>query len=437
MNDPEGGASGEPGEQVEPATRLARRLDTGDAVVVGLGAMLGTGVFVVFAPAAAAAGEWLLLGLLLAAAVAYANATSSAQLAAVHPRSGGTYVYGRERLGRGWGALAGYAFIAGKVASCGAAALAVGAYGWPDQQRAVAAAAVLLCTGVNLLGVRRTVRVTRLLVGVLLLVLAVVVAVGLVAADGEDLGAGADPAPERGGIGGVPRSAALLFFAFAGYARIATLGEEVRDPARTIPRAIPLALGITLVAYVAVALAALRALGVDGLAGSLAPLADVVRAGGADGLVPLVRAGGAVAALAVLFSLVAGISRTAFAMGAERDLPRWFAAVDATRKVPHHAELAVGAATLVVVLVGGLVGAVAFSAFTVLLYYAIANAAALRLGPGERRWPRWLAGLGLLGCVALAVSLPVVTVVAGGVALAGAMGVRRVSAGFRSGGSSR
>jgi len=421
VNDPEGGASGERGEQVEPATRLARRLGTGDAVVVGLGAMLGTGVFVVFAPAAAAAGEWLLLGLLLAAAVAYANATSSAQLAAVHPRSGGTYVYGRERLGRGWGALAGYAFIAGKVASCGAAALAVGAYAWPDQQRAVAAAAVLACTGVNLLGVQRTVRVTRVLVGVLLLVLAVVVAVGLVAGN-QNLILPADPAPERGGIGGVPRSAALLFFAFAGYARIATLGEEVRDPARTIPRAIPLALGITLVAYVAVALAALRALGVDGLAGSLAPLADVVRAGGAEGLVPLVRAGGAVAAFAVLFSLVAGISRTAFAMGVERDLPRWLAAVDATRKVPHHAELAVGAATLVVVLVGGLDGAVAFSAFAVLLYYAIANASALRLRAGERRWPRWLAAFGLLGCLVLAFALPLVTVVAGSAALAVAMG---------------
>lgn len=233
-----------------------------------------------------------------------------------------------------------------------------------------------------------------MLVGVLLLVLAVVVAVALLAAGGEELGAGADPTPERGGLAGVPRSAALLFFAFAGYARIATLGEEVRDPGRTIQRAIPLALGSTLVAYVAVALAALRALGVEGLARSLAPLADVVRAGGADGLVLLVRAGGAVAALAVLFSLVAGISRTAFAMGAERDLPRWFAAVDAARKVPYPAELAVGAATLVVVLVGGLVGAVAFSAFTVLLYYAIANAAACGSGrasdAGRAGWPAWV-----------------------------------------------
>jgi len=415
----------------EPASRLARRLGTADAVVVGLGAMLGTGVFVVFAPAAAAAGEWLLLGLLLAAAVAYANATSSAQLAALHPRSGGTYVYARERLGHGWGALAGYAFLAGKVASCGAAALAVGAYAWPAQQRAVAASAVLACTGVNLLGAQRTVRVTRLLVGVLLLVLALVVAVALFA----DAGPGARTG--GGGLDGVPRSAALLFFAFAGYARIATLGEEVRDPARTIPRAIPLALGVTLVVYALVALAVLRALGVHALARSLAPLADVVRAADAGALLPVVRAGGAVAALAVLFSLVAGISRTAFAMGAERDLPRWFAAVHPVRRVPHHAELAVGVATLAVVVVGGLVGAVAFSAFTVLLYYALANASALRLRTGERRWPRWWAAFGLLGCLGLAGSLPLVTVLAGAAALAAAMALRLVSARVRGPGPSR
>ena len=97
--------------------QLARRLTTSDAVMVGLGAMLGAGVFAAFGPAAEVAGAGLLVGLALAAAVAFANATSSAQLAALYPQAGGTYVYGRRRLGERVGVLAGIAFVIGKTAS--------------------------------------------------------------------------------------------------------------------------------------------------------------------------------------------------------------------------------------------------------------------------------------------------------------------------------
>jgi APA family basic amino acid/polyamine antiporter len=434
----ESGSSPGEGKAAEPDSRLDRRLGTGDAVVIGLGSMLGTGVFVVFAPAAARAGAWLLAGLGLAALVAYANATSSAQLAAVHPQAGGAYVYGRARLGEGWGALAGYAFVAGKIASCAAAALAVGAYAWPAQQRLVAALAVVAVTVLNLLGVRKTAAATRVIVAAVLLVLAaVVVAASQVPATysaswfGEPPPWLLQPDPVRGvGVLDVLGAAGLIFFAFAGYARIATLGEEVRDPARTIPRAIPLALGIALLVYALVAGSLLWALGSGGLAASVAPLVDAVRLSATvgplplDWLVPVVRAGGALAALGVLVALVAGISRTVFAMAAEGDLPRGLAAVHSVRRVPHRAELLVGVVALVAVLFGGLVGAVAFSAFTVLLYYAVANAAALRLGADERRWPRALAWLGLVGCLVLAVTLPAVPALAGAALLAGLVVVR-------------
>ncbi|KWX03045.1 putative amino acid transporter [Carbonactinospora thermoautotrophica] len=398
----------------DPGTRLDRRIGTADAVVMGLGSMLGTGVLVVFAPAAARAGIGLFVGLLLAAFVAYANATSAAQLAAVHPMSGGAYVYGRARLSPAWGALAGYAFVLGKTASCAAAALAVGAYAWPEHPRLLAVIAVVATTALNYLGVTKTVGVTRILVAALLIVLAVVVVTGF-SAPGPDPTGARDIAPTLPGILG---AGALLFFAFAGYARIATLGEEVRDPARTIPRAVLIALGITLVVYGLVGLAAVHALGVWRLAHARAPLVDVVSVAGHAWLTPVVRAGGAMAASAVLISLVAGVSRTVFAMGAERDLPAWLAAVHPVRRVPHRAELLVGAVTLGIVLLGGLVGAVAFSAFTVLLYYAVTNASALRLAPEERRYPRWLAGLGLLGCLALSFASPPQIVLAGSAALA-------------------
>lgn len=212
--------------------RLSRRLGVPDAVVVGLGAMLGAGVFVVFAPAAAAAGgSGLLVALALAGFIAYCNATSSARLAARYPESGGSYVYGRERLGPFAGFLAGWGFVVGKTASCAAMALTIGAYLWPGQARLVAVGAVLAVTAVNLRGVTRTVAATKVLVVVVLAVLALVAVTGLAAGEVrlDRLAEGAGPAR------GVLTAAGLLFFAFAGYARIATLGEEVRDPARTIP----------------------------------------------------------------------------------------------------------------------------------------------------------------------------------------------------------
>lgn len=215
-----------------------------DAVVVGLGSMIGAGVFAAPAPAARAAGSALLVGLALAAAVAYCNATSSARLAARYPVSGGTYVYGRERLGAFWGYLAGWCFVVGKTASCAAMALTVGAYVWPGQARTVAIAAVVTLTAVNYAGMRKTAWLTRVLVALVLAVLAAIVSTSLAsgAVDASRLDVGADAS-----WSGVLQAGGLLFFAFAGYARIATLGDEVRDPARTIPRAIPVALAITLV----------------------------------------------------------------------------------------------------------------------------------------------------------------------------------------------
>jgi APA family basic amino acid/polyamine antiporter len=230
---------------------------------------------------------------------------------------------------------------------------------------------------------------------------------------------------------GTLQAAGLLFFAFAGYARIATLGGEVRDPERTIPRAIPTALGITLLVYGVVALAVLLVLGPDRLAGSATPLSAAVSAGRYDGVAGIVRAGGAVAALGVFLSLVAGIGRTAFAMASHGDLPRWLAAVHPRHRVPHRAEVAVGAVTLAIVAFGGITGAVGFSAFSVLVYYAIANASAATLRPEERRWPRWLAIAGLLGCLTLAANLPWPAVAAGSALLAAAATARRVRLGWR------
>ncbi|MER5458201.1 APC family permease [Micromonospora sp. NPDC002389] len=390
--------------------RLARRLGVPDAVVIGLGSMLGAGVFVVFAPAAAAAGgTGLLVALALAGAVAFCNATSSARLAAHYPESGGTYVYGRERLSPFAGFVAGWGFVVGKTASCAAMALTVGAYLWPGQTRLVAVAAVVAVTGVNLRGVAKTATATRVLVLVVLAVLALVAVAG---ATGVQI----DRIDQPGGSArGVLTAAGLLFFAFAGYARIATLGEEVREPERTIPRAVPLALGLVLVIYLVLAVIALGVLGPDRLAGSTAPLADVVSAAGLPGLAWVVRAGATVAVTGVLLSLLAGVGRTTLAMARRRDLPAALAAVHPVHRVPHRAELAVAAVVILVVALGDVRAAIGFSSVTVLVYYAITNAAALTLGrdPARRLPVRALAVVGLVGCILLAVNLPLTSVLAG------------------------
>jgi basic amino acid/polyamine antiporter, APA family len=400
-------------ERPPASASLARRLGFADAVVVGLGAMLGAGVFSVFAPAARAAGAGLLIGLGIAAVIAYCNAVASAQLAAQFPTSGGTYVYGRALLGPWWGFAAGWGFVVGKIASSAAMALIFATYACPGPwwaQRLVAFAAVLGLAGLNYRGVTKTVWLTRILVTITVAVLAVVVSVVW-------LGGHANASQlnnwNRASAHGVLQAAGLMFFAFAGYARLATLGEEVRDPERTIPRAIPTALVIVLVVYLAVAVSALVVVEPSVLARSAAPLATAVSNAGFRSVQPIVRVGAAAASLGALLSLLAGIGRTTLAMARNRDLPSWLSVVHPRFKTPHHAE------TALAVVVGGLVlsvdvrSAIGFSSFAVLTYYAVANISAFTQPGQYRRWPRGFNVIGLAGCGTLIVSLPVWSIAVG------------------------
>ena len=398
------------------AAHLARRLETGNAVVIGLGSMIGAGVFSAFGPAAAAAGASLLIGLALAAAVAYCNAVASAQLAAQYPTSGGTYVYGRERLGEWWGFLAGWGFVIGKTASCAAMALTFASYAVPGSEwgrRGAAAAAVAVLTFANLRGITRTAALARILVALSIVALGVIVGTILFSGNASSDGFAGLGSLEPGGVHGLLQSAALLFCAFAGYARITTLGEEVRDPQRTIPRAIPVALGIVVVLYLVVGAAALAAAGPEQLAASSAPLTTAVDAVGAAWAQPVVRAGAAVASLGALLALIAGVGRTTLAMARNGDLPRGLASIDARRSVPDHAELVLGAVVIALVLATDLRGAIGFSSFGVLVYYAVANASAFTQSPAHRRWPRGLNVVGCVACMVLVASLPGSSIIAG------------------------
>lgn len=355
-----------------------------DAVIIGLAAMIGAGVFSAISPATASAGSYVLLALVIAGIVAWCNANSSARLAALYPETGGTYVYGRRRLGEFPGYLAGWCFVIGKTASCAAMAMVFAAYAAPTWSKPAAALAIAALTLLNMAGIAKTALITRIIVACTITILIAVIALTATTS------APAATSTTAFDLRGVLQAAGLLFFSFAGYARIATLGGEVRDPSRTIPRAIGIALPITLILYLAVAAAVLHASSGTAVAGSSAPLADAVRTAGHAGFAPVVQVGAAIAALGSLIALILGVSRTARVMADDGYLPK---------PLGHFAFL--GAAMIALVLLIDLRGAIGFSSFGVLLYYAIANASALTL---PRR--RWIATLGLLGCLVLVFTLP-------------------------------
>lgn len=410
---------------------LRRDLGLMSAAAVGMGAIVGAGVFVVMGVAAGVAGPSFLLGLGLAGFAAVFNALSSAQLAAVYPQSGGTYEYGYRLLNPWLGFSAGWMFLVSKLAAGSVVALGFAGYLTAlvpmIPSRPAAITAVLVLTAVNYAGIRNSGRVNMAILSVTVLALLAFVAAGWPAFDPRNL----QPfAP--GGWGGILESAGLLFFAYTGYARLATLGEEVREPQRTIPKAILLSLGGSMALYVAVALVAVGTIGVAAMAATNTPIEQAARGLGVPGLPTLVTVGAMTAMFGVLLSQQLGISRMMLAMARRRDLPHAIAHIHARHGVPDRAVLLTGAILVAVTILGRLEFILAGAAFTILLYYAVTNLAALRLPPADRLVPRWVALAGLASCLALAFSLRPAVIASGlGLLVVGLVGkgLRRPLAG--------
>jgi basic amino acid/polyamine antiporter, APA family len=412
-----------------PPSQLRRDLGLLDAVGIGFGAIVGAGIFVVTGVAAGIAGPAFLVGLFIAGIAATANALSSAQLAAEYPQSGGTYEYGYQVLTPWAGFTAGWLFLASKIAAAGTVGLGLGGYlaalvpGLSP--RWVAVTAILLFTALNYFGIRRSSRVNLAIVAVSLGSLLVFVAVGAASFQVERLTPFA-PAGWRG----VLEAAAILFFAYTGYARIATLGEEVHDPRRTIPRAVIITIVGAILLYSAVALVAVGAAGSAALAATPAPLLVAAEQTGVAWLALVLAVGGLTAMLGVILSQVLGLSRMVFAMARRGDLPPFLALVNGATGVPERAVLAVGAIAAVVAATGTLAGVAAAASFTILIYYWIANLAALRMPRSAKLFPDAVPLVGLVACAVLAVSLRPGTILIGLVVLAVGFALR---AGVRGG----
>lgn len=401
----------------EASGRLRRELGVGGATMMGLGSMVGTGVFVSIGIAAGAAGPATILAIVLAALVATCNALSSAQLAAAHAVSGGTYEYGYRYLTPVLGFTAGWMFLCAKTASAATAALGFAGYLlrlMGDGEAAtpwMALGAVALFTLLVLAGIKRSSVMNIAIVSVTLTVLGAFIVLGLpkAIAGGENFSpflADTDgPA-----LHGFLYATALMFVAYTGYARIATLGEEVKEPCKSIPRAIIITLAVTAILYILVAVVAIGAVGAERFAGSLAeratPLETVARALGAPFLPQLVAIGAITAMLGVLLNLIIGLSRVVLAMGRQGDAPRLFARLSGDGRAPTSAVVLVGVAVGALAMTGSVETTWAFSAFAVLIYYAVTNLAALRLPAEDRLYPRWIAVAGLVSSLFLAFWVP-------------------------------
>lgn len=394
------------------APALRRELGLLDAVGVGFGAIIGAGIFVVTGVAAGVAGPAFLIGLLIAGVAATANALSSAELAAEFPQSGGTYEYGYRLLNPWLGFVAGWMFLASKISAAGTVALGLAGYlemllpGLPP--RAVAVGAIVFFTVINYFGVRRSSRLNLAIVTVSLLSLLLFIVAGTGLIRPENF----QPFAPMGWRG-ILEASAILFFAYTGYARIATLGEEVRDPRSTIPKATIVTLAASALLYFAVAAVAIGTVGATQLSATSAPLSVAAQSFTWPWVAIVIAVGGVTAMLGVILSQLLGLSRMAFAMARRRDLPAFLAHVHPRYGVPDRAVLVIGLIAAVVAATGTLRGVASAAAFTILIYYGIANLAALRLAREAKLYPYFIAVAGLAMCAVLALSLSIEIILTG------------------------
>ncbi|HLV92374.1 MAG TPA: APC family permease [Aequorivita sp.] len=391
---------------------LLRNLTLKDAVGIGLGAIIGAGIFVVTGVAAGVSGPAFIIGLLIAGVVATFNALSSAQLASKYPQSGGTYEYGYILINPALGFSAGWMFLISKLSAAGVVAIGFGSYFHQlileVSPITFSVMAVVLLTSANYYGVKKAGALNLIIVSVTVLSLFYLIYSGIPEVKPENF----KPfAPF--GLSGIAEAAALLFFAFTGYARIATLAEEVANPKKTIPRAIIFTTIAAIILYTAISVVGIGVIGTENMAKTSAPIQAVANALTTPGISVIVTIGASTAMLGVLLSQVLGISRMMLAMGRRKDLPLAFQKIHSRYRVPHVGILFTGVIILLLVFFGTFEFIVRSATFTILLYYSITNIAAIKQPKEDRRYGKLIPALGLIGCLAMSISLPFNVIVSG------------------------
>jgi len=388
-------------EKKEPKKALKRSLGLLDATAMSVGAIIGGGIFVVTGIVAGLAGSALVVSMVVAAVIAFFTALSFAELAAWQPVEGSVYEYARQVISPFSGFLAGWMWMASNTFTGAAVSLGFAYYltaSFPDLPANVVAAVLCLAfTALNFFGVRKSARLNTILVASKLLILGFFVVFGATNANTANF------APFEPFNAGVLYGAYFIFFAYTGFGRAAVVAEEVKDAKRNVPRAMLLSLAVSTIIYVLVGIVAVGLVGSATLADSNSPLAAAIGVTGSPLPVQVVAFGGLLATASVLLTAILGVSRMAYSMARRRDMPQVLAKLHGKFCTPYYSIWAVGVLMTVLVLFFDLTGVVAISTFGALFYYAITNAAALKLKTVQRRYHKLFPTLGLGTCIVLIV----------------------------------
>jgi basic amino acid/polyamine antiporter, APA family len=380
--------------------RLKREIGLFGATALGIGAIIGSGIFVVTGIVAGIAGPAMVFSIIIAGIIAVFSAMSVAELGTYLPEEGGTYVYAQKLISPFAGFIAGWIWIFSNIFVGAAVSLGFSHYFvtlFPAVPvKIIATVICLFFIIINYVGLKESVTFNNILVTLKVLILLFFVVFGL----GFFRPGNFTPFATTGSMG-ILGGAALIFFAYTGFARVTIMAEEVRNPEKIIPRSIFLALGISTAIYLLVSIVAVGLAGAPALAYSGSPLADAMGTTGSSGAVLVISLGAMIATASVLLTTIMGISRIVFSMARSQDLPALFERIHPRFNTPHYAIGITGACMIIALLLADLALVVAVSTFAMLLYYLIANIAALRIPKKNRRYPSWVPGIGALSCVGL------------------------------------
>jgi APA family basic amino acid/polyamine antiporter len=379
---------------------LKREIGLFGATALGIGAIIGSGIFIVTGIVAGIAGPAMIISVLIAGIIALFSAISVAELSVYLPEEGGTYAFAQKLISPFAGFIAGWIWVFSNIFVGAAVSLGFAHYFvtlFPAVP--VKVIAVMICIIfiiINYFGLKESTLLNNALVTSKVLILLFFVAVGLGFFRVDHF---TPLAPM--GMTGILGGAALIFFAYTGFARVTIMAEEVKEPEKTIPRSIFLALGISTILYILVSLVAVGLTGTSNLALSGSPLADAIRITGNPGAVLLISLGAMIATASVLLTTIMGISRIVFAMARNNDLPPFLSRISPRFSTPHYAIWITGFFMVAAVLIADLALVIAISTLAMLIFYFIANIAALRLPRKYQRFPSVVPIIGAATCVGL------------------------------------
>ena len=381
--------------------KFKRTLTLKNSILLGLSSMIGAGLFFNISPTSKIASYSSILGLLIAGTVAYANASSSAQLARIYPQTGGTYLYAKNVLGNFPSLIAGYAFIIGKLISCVAVSLTFGNYLYPENPKIIALLFIFSVTLINYFGISKTVDIAKWFTYTIILII-IFYLISLTSSENFSMNI---PITEGLSLKNLILSASIWFFAFTGYSRLATFGEEVSNPEEIIPKAILTGLGITLFIYVSTSYATLGIVSPSIIENSSTPLKVAFDLSRFSEFSYLIVIASTIATGSVLLALLPGISRVLVAMSRDKKIPDYFKTIHPKQNSAYISDIFGGLLVAAGVLTFDLLPAVKLSAIFILIYYSITNLCVIRLEKSERIFSVMISIYGLVFCGTLGIFL--------------------------------